>query len=142
MEITLLTEIIAVTLVLFYLLGIVCAVEAVIKGRTAQGATAWAISLLTLPYLAVPCYWVFGRNRFDGYLQQRDQISQESLELIERTSDSVEQHIIPRSSDATSHATRDTDNQCLERTDMPLLVMSGAAQNRKHSTKVAKLHKA
>ena len=49
MDITLLTEIIAVTLVLFYILGIVSAVEAIIKVRTAQGAIAWAISLLTFP---------------------------------------------------------------------------------------------
>ncbi|MFT5709864.1 MAG: cardiolipin synthase [Halioglobus sp.] len=105
MNIILLTEIIAVTLVLFHLLGIVSAVEAIIKVRTAQGAIAWAISLLTFPYLAVPCYWVFGRNRFDGYLEQREQIREKSVELIEQTTNTVEQHIIPRSSKNSFYST-------------------------------------
>lgn len=105
MDIILLTEVIAVTLILFHILGIVSAVEAIIKVRTAQGAIAWAISLITFPYLAVPCYWVFGRNRFDGYLEQRDQIRQESLELIEQTTNTVEQHIIPRSSENSFYST-------------------------------------
>jgi len=105
MEITLLTEIIAFTVVALHLLGIVSAVEAIIKVRTAQGAIAWAISLLTFPYLAVPCYWVFGRNRFDGYLEQRDQIRAESLELIKQTTNTVEQHIIPRCSNNSFYST-------------------------------------
>ena len=99
MDTILLTEIIAVTVVLFHVLGIVSALEAIIKVRTAQGAIAWAISLFTFPYIAVPCYWVFGRNKFDGYLEQRLEIEQESLKLIQRTSSTIEQHIIPRSDD-------------------------------------------
>lgn len=105
MDLTLLTEIVAVTLLVFYVLGIVSAVEAIIKVRTAQGAIAWAISLLTFPYLAVPCYWVFGRNRFDGYLEQLDQIREETVGLIERTSNSIQQHIIPRSSENSFYST-------------------------------------
>jgi len=99
MDTILLTEIIAVTVVLFHVLGIVSALEAIIKVRTAQGAIAWAISLFTFPYIAVPCYWVFGRNKFDGYLEQRLEIEQESVKLIQQTSSTIEQHIIPRSDD-------------------------------------------
>ncbi|HEY7775064.1 MAG TPA: PLDc N-terminal domain-containing protein, partial [Kineobactrum sp.] len=55
-------EVIAVAVVLFYILGIVSAIEAIINVRTAQGAIAWTISLLTFPYIAVPCYLVFGRK--------------------------------------------------------------------------------
>jgi hypothetical protein len=33
--------------------------------RTAQGAIAWAVSLNTFPYLAVPAHWVFGRRNFE-----------------------------------------------------------------------------
>ncbi len=85
------------TVVIFYILGIASALEAVIKVRTAQGAIAWVISLLTFPYFAVPCYWVFGRNKFDGYLEQRHEIEQESLALIRHTSGTIEEHLIPRS---------------------------------------------
>lgn len=67
-------EAIAVIVVLFYGIAIVSAVEAILQARTAQGAIAWAVSLLTLPYLSVPLYLVFGRNRFDGYVRERQQI--------------------------------------------------------------------
>ena len=49
-------------------LGIVTAVHAVMKTRTSQGAIAWAFALITVPYLALPLYWVFGRDRFMGYV--------------------------------------------------------------------------
>lgn len=39
--------------------------------RTSQGAIAWAVSLNTFPYLAVPAYWVFGRTKFEGYVSER-----------------------------------------------------------------------
>ncbi|MDX1418410.1 MAG: cardiolipin synthase [Rubricoccaceae bacterium] len=54
---------------LFYLLGAVSAVDAIMKTRTPQGATAWALSLVTVPFVALPLYWVFGRARFRDYVQ-------------------------------------------------------------------------
>lgn len=36
--------------------------------RTAPGAVAWIVSLNTIPYAAVPAYWVFGRTKFQGYV--------------------------------------------------------------------------
>ena len=70
-EIQLYAQLVAVAIVLFYVLAVVSAVEAVLKARTAQGAIAWIISLLTFPFVAVPLYLVLGRNRFDGYLEDR-----------------------------------------------------------------------
>jgi cardiolipin synthase len=46
--------------------------------RTSQGAIAWAIVLLTFPVLAVPAYWIFGRNHVNGYRKRR---IREQLEL-------------------------------------------------------------
>lgn len=39
--------------------------------RTAQGAIAWAVSLNTFPYVAVPAYWIFGRTKFQGMVTLR-----------------------------------------------------------------------
>ena len=47
-------------------LGILFAIRAVLKTRTAQGAIAWTLALLTVPVVAVPLYLVFGRGRFRG----------------------------------------------------------------------------
>jgi cardiolipin synthase A/B len=60
-------------------LGILFAVRAVLKTRTAQGAIAWTIALVTLPLAAVPLYLVFGRARFEGY---REAIRSQSVERI------------------------------------------------------------
>ena len=51
--------------------GCLTAVKAIMDTRTAQGAIAWAVSLIALPYVAVPAYWVFGRAKFGGYVTKR-----------------------------------------------------------------------
>ncbi|MEI9895066.1 MAG: PLDc N-terminal domain-containing protein [Chthoniobacter sp.] len=52
---------------LAHALGALSAFRAVMDVRTPQGAIAWAFALLTVPYLAVPAYWIFGRRKFRGY---------------------------------------------------------------------------
>ena len=54
-------------LIATHLLGVVSAVRAVFETRTSQGAIAWALSLVFVPYIALPSYWLVGQNRFDGY---------------------------------------------------------------------------
>ncbi|WP_445001336.1 cardiolipin synthase [Halomonas mongoliensis] len=54
-----------------HLLGILSAVLALLSSRTSQGAIAWILSLITLPYVAVPAYWIFGQPRFYGYVSAR-----------------------------------------------------------------------
>ena len=92
-------EIVALGIALFYLLALYCAIEAILQARTPQGAIAWAISLLTFPFVTVPLFLVFGRNRFAGYLERRDQMERKSLELIQRTSGNIQEYIIPVTSD-------------------------------------------
>lgn len=52
-----------------HLLGMAAAVHAMFGARTPQGAVAWIVSLLTLPYLALPLYLVLGRNKYKGYVR-------------------------------------------------------------------------
>lgn len=54
-----------------HLAGAITAMRAILKVRTAQGALAWALVLIVMPYLAVPAYWIFGRNKFHGYILAR-----------------------------------------------------------------------
>jgi cardiolipin synthase len=39
--------------------------------RTSQGTIAWVLSLVTVPFVAIPLYWLLGRNRFAGMLGGR-----------------------------------------------------------------------
>lgn len=51
-------------LVAFYGVGILHVLHALMHVRTSQGTIAWVISLLTIPFLAIPMYWLLGRTRF------------------------------------------------------------------------------
>jgi cardiolipin synthase len=61
----------AVVVAVFHAMGLASSVHAVMSTRTSQGAIAWAVTLNTFPYLAVPAYWVFGRSKFQGYVVAR-----------------------------------------------------------------------
>lgn len=56
---------------LAHLAGALTSVRAIMEVRTSQGAVAWAISLNTFPYVAVPAYWVLGSSDFNGYITAR-----------------------------------------------------------------------
>lgn len=64
-------KLISAFVVFAHILGALTSVKAIMETRTAQGAIAWAISLNTMPYVAVPAYWVFGRSDFNGYVTAR-----------------------------------------------------------------------
>jgi cardiolipin synthase len=53
------------------ILGILTAVHAVLHVRTSQGAIAWLFALILFAPVTLPLYWVFGRDKFKGYLQPR-----------------------------------------------------------------------
>ena len=60
-------RLIALIMFLAHVAGVLTSVRAIMDVRTSQGAIAWAISLNTIPLVAVPAYWVFGRSKFSGY---------------------------------------------------------------------------
>jgi cardiolipin synthase len=68
----------ALFVTVMYALGAIAAVDAVMTVRTAQGAIAWAVSLVSVPFVAVPAYLVLGRSKFEGrvdaYNQRRAEI--------------------------------------------------------------------
>ena len=54
-----------------HVIGFFQSISAVMETRTPQGAIAWAISLNTLPVVAVPAYAIFGGAEFDDYVSTR-----------------------------------------------------------------------
>ncbi|MDH3511279.1 MAG: cardiolipin synthase [Gammaproteobacteria bacterium] len=62
----------------FYVAGIVAAIDAIMTVRTAPGAIAWSVSLVSMPILALPAYLVLGRSKFEGaldaYEERKDEI--------------------------------------------------------------------
>ncbi|MFK8332632.1 cardiolipin synthase [Pseudomonas sp. BJa5] len=60
-----------------HLLGSIAAVHAVLTVRTAQGAIAWALSLVFIPYFTLIPYLVFGSRTFDAYIHARRHANRE-----------------------------------------------------------------
>lgn len=75
---------VSITVIVFHVLGFISSIHAVMSTRTSQGAIAWAVSLNTFPYIAVPAYWVFGRSSFRGYVTAR-QAGDLEIQHIART---------------------------------------------------------
>jgi cardiolipin synthase len=74
---------------LIHIAGAAVAVHAIMTVRTSQGAIAWALFLFMFPYLGLPLYGVFGRNKFVGYVKARrignleiNHVAEKALNLI------------------------------------------------------------
>jgi cardiolipin synthase len=66
-----------------HVLGILSAIRAIMGSRTPQGAIAWALWLVTFPYVAVPAYWIFGRSKFSGFVKllRKDKADTEQMSI-------------------------------------------------------------
>ncbi|MFH0908202.1 MAG: cardiolipin synthase [bacterium] len=74
---------------LVHIAGAAVAVHAIMTVRTSQGAIAWALFLVMFPYLGLPLYGVFGRNKFVGYVKARrignleiNHVAEKALDLL------------------------------------------------------------
>ncbi|WP_243042638.1 cardiolipin synthase [Dyella sedimenti] len=63
-----LTTLVGAVVVLLHLAGVLAAMHAVMHTRTPQGAFAWALGLVFLPYVTLVPYLYLGRSRFHGYV--------------------------------------------------------------------------
>lgn len=90
-----------ITIIIFYILGFMCAASAILRARTPQGATAWVIGLLTLPFFTVPVFFIFGRSKFYGYTNRRrlldNKVSRKlaEMQMAMRNSELTDNHLHP-----------------------------------------------
>lgn len=61
----------SIGVVLIEIVAIAVAIRAIMTVRTSQGAIAWAVALISFPYVSLVLYFLFGRNRFHGYVLAR-----------------------------------------------------------------------
>ena len=78
-----------------HVLGFFSSIHAVMSTRTSQGAIGWVVSLNAFPYVAVPAYWVFGRNKFKGYVTARRVSEHEILEQIDVMKRGLDPYRVP-----------------------------------------------
>lgn len=56
---------------LLELCALAAAGHAIMHARTSQGTIAWALSLVTVPFIALPAYWILSQRKFSGYVKAR-----------------------------------------------------------------------
>jgi cardiolipin synthase len=85
-----------------HLLGVIAAVHALLTVRTSQGAIAWAMPLLFIPYFTLIPYLVFGRSSFDAYIKARRHANAEMRDAIKDLNwrPWIEEAVAARRSDA------------------------------------------
>jgi cardiolipin synthase A/B len=82
-------------IVLAYVLGALSSLHALLHTRTPQGTIAWLMALNTVPMLAVPAWWVFGRSRFQGYVIQRRELATRTDAAMEQLRDDFRDYVLP-----------------------------------------------
>jgi cardiolipin synthase len=60
--------------------------------RTSQGTIAWVISLITVPFVAIPLYWLLGRTRFSGTVGGRRMMDERLHRLAEEMHEHLRQY--------------------------------------------------
>ena len=68
--------------------------DAIISIRTAQGAIACSLGLVTAPVVAVPAHWVFGRGKFEGYIESRRENQRAIDALAARVSANMDSTVV------------------------------------------------
>lgn len=64
-----LVSLLALLALALHVTGVLVAMHAVVNARTPQGAMAWALGLVLLPYLTLIPYLFLGASHFRGYVQ-------------------------------------------------------------------------
>ncbi|SOE10601.1 cardiolipin synthase [Hoeflea halophila] len=66
---------------LFYAVGVAFALVAMSQERSSQGAVAWTVALVAMPFISVPLFVVFGGWRFSGYVKKfRTQLAETPID--------------------------------------------------------------
>lgn len=74
------------------ILAVATIINVVMKARSAAGAWGWAMAMLAFPFVAVPLYWILGRQQFRGYLEQLQIAQAENEEVFHSLVTTLEPH--------------------------------------------------
>ncbi len=112
----------------FYVFGIIAAIDAIQTTRTAPGAVAWSVSLVSFPFVAVPAYLVFGRNKFEGVAEAVEQNQAEIDALTTVYRDNLQPWRVPdnESLPEFNAITRLAGTEMLEGNEVELLINGDA----------------
>lgn len=116
-----------VVLMAFYVVGFLHILHALMHTRTSQGTIAWAVSLFSLPFFAIPLYWLLGRNKFSGYVRARRSNDEKLRKLAEEMRDSLRGYSVDLpAEDVFEHAATELGGLPFTRGNKLSLLIDGA----------------
>ncbi|GAA5480995.1 cardiolipin synthase [Haloferula sargassicola] len=65
------TIVVATGFACLHAVGLLHVFHVLMRGRTAQGTIAWIVCMIVAPWVAIPFYWIAGRQKFAGYVRAR-----------------------------------------------------------------------
>ncbi|MEL6814179.1 MAG: cardiolipin synthase, partial [Cyanobacteria bacterium J06598_3] len=69
--------------------GIANAAHAVMRVKSSRSAIAWAIALVSLPWITIPLYWILGKSKFQGYTETLKTAYAEHQEIVRFAYDEI-----------------------------------------------------
>ena len=105
-----------------HVLGVISSFHALMSTRTSQGAIAWIVSLNTLPVISVPAYWVFGRDKFQGYITIRQHMELSYNDEVDAIKAKVSPYIHGHTFDELRVAEKLANLPYLNHNDVTLLI--------------------
>ncbi len=82
----------SIATIIVHAIGVLTAAHAVMVVRSSRGAIAWGISLITFPWVAIPLYWILGKNEFQEYAQALQTAYLEKHNLVSQAYDAILEH--------------------------------------------------
>ena len=118
---------IAIVVTLFYVLGIISAIDAIMTARTPQGAVAWSVALVSFPFVAVPAYAVLGRSKFEGIMEAYEERQDEIDDLISEFHANLEPWSVSLEGHPNYTAIRNLSGMEMTRANRAELLINGEA---------------
>ena len=74
------------------ILAVMSILNVVMTARSAAGAWGWAMAMLAVPFVAVPLYWILGRQQFRGYMEQVREAQENNEQIFEDLVTTLDPH--------------------------------------------------
>ena len=75
------------------LIALLTVAKIVMSSRSAAGVWGWAMSVIAFPFVAVPLYWILGRQEFNGYVDRRREVLQHSDDVLNTLMKTLDPHV-------------------------------------------------
>ena len=82
-----------VIILVFEVLAMLSILHVIIKARSAPGAWGWLMAMLAVPFVAVPIYWILGRQHFRGYVERFREAQEKNEQVFHDLEKSLQPHI-------------------------------------------------